>query len=83
MLHEHFKTATFSKPNPENGQLQSETLRLGESPRFQPLVEAIRYGTPLPAGPREGFVAALLVEKITTSIQSGQVQKIEMPPELS
>ena len=83
VLHEHFKTATFSKPNPENGQLQSETLRLGESPRFQPLVEAIRYGTPLPAGPREGFVAALLVEKITTSIQSGQVQKIEMPPELS
>jgi len=82
VLHEHFKTATFSKPDPTTGKLTSETLRLGESPRFQPLVDAIRHGAPLPAGPREGFVAALLVEKITASIHSGQVQTIDIPCEL-
>jgi predicted dehydrogenase len=82
VLHEHFKTATFSKPNPTTGELESETLRLGESPRFQPLVDAILHGKPLPAGPREGFVSALLVEKITASIHSGQVQTIDIPCEL-
>lgn len=82
VLHEHFKTATFTKPSTVNGELISETLRLGESPRFQPLVDAIHHGAPLPAGPREGFVAALLVEKITASIHSGQVQTVIMPSEL-
>ena len=81
VLHEHFKAVTFSRPD-ANGQLHSETLRPGESARFQPLVDAIQSGTALPAGPREGYVAALLVEAITASVHSGQPQAVEVADEM-
>ena len=82
VLHEHFKAVTFTRPDAESGTLHSETLRPGESARFQPLVEAIRTGAPLPAGPREGYIAALLVEAIIASIHSGAPQVIDVAGEM-
>jgi len=82
VLHEHFKTVTFTDPDPETGKGASETLRPEESPRLALLVEAIRTDAEPWVGAREGILSTLLVEKIAASIHTGRPQKIEIPSEL-
>ena len=80
VLHEHFKAATFTLPDPASGELLSDTVRPGEAPRICDLVAAIRAGTEPAIGAREGIRSTLLVERITESIRTGLPQKVEMPP---
>ena len=80
VLHEHFKTATFTLPNAASGELVTETVKPPEAPRLCDLVSAIRTGKDPAIGAREGIRSTLLVERITESIRTGLPQKVEMPP---
>jgi hypothetical protein len=70
VLHEHFKTATFTAPDPASGELASDTVSPGEAPRICDLVAAIRAGTDPAIGAREGIRSTLLVERITEAIRT-------------
>ena len=79
VLHEHFRTVTFSGPDPDTRELVTEELQPDPIPRMPLLVEAIRNDTEPYVSTAAGIRSTLLVEKITASIQTGQIQKIEMP----
>lgn len=79
VLHEHFRTATFTAPDPDSGEAVSETVKPEPAPRIRELVAAIRAGADPAIGAREGIRSTLLVERIIESIHSGRPQKVEMP----
>ena len=79
VLHEHFRTATFTAPDPDSGDLVTERVSPGDAPRIGDLVAAIRAGVDPAIGAREGIRSTLLVELIIESIRSGRPQKVEMP----
>ncbi len=77
VLYEHFRKVTFSKPDPANGQ-RDETLIPPPIERLSLLVDAIRNDTDPYVPPQAGILSTLLVETITTSIHSGQPQKVDL-----
>ncbi len=79
VLHEHFKTATFTRPNAASGELVTETVKPPEAPRLCDLVSAIRTGTDPAIGAREGIRSAVLVQCIEASIRTGEAQAVKMP----
>ena len=79
VLHEHFKTATFTLPNAASGELVTETVKPSEAPRLCDLVSAIRTGTDPAIGAREGICSAVLVECIEASIRTGEAQAVKIP----
>ena len=79
VLHEHFKTATFTRPDADSGELVTETVKPPEAPRLCDLVSAIRSGTDPAISSREGIRSAVLVECIEASIRTGEAQAVKIP----
>ncbi len=77
VLYEHFRKATFTAPDPGEGQ-KDETLTPPPIERLSLLVDAIRNDSAPYVPPQAGILSALLVETITASIHSSQPQKVDL-----
>ena len=83
VLDKHFSRATITTPDPDSGELTTESFSPPFIDRMPLLVEAIRNDTEpyVPAYP--GIVATLVVENLIESVHTGQPQKVELPPQIA